>query len=197
MSTTSDQAPLARPKRADAQRNREKVLTAARETFAEHGASTSLEEIARRAQVGIGTLYRHFPTRQALLEAVYVDEVQELCRSAADLADLPPWDALVAWLHRFVGYLATKQALAGELLEYVGRDADLFKSSRAALHAAGEPLLERAQHARVARTDTNLPEIIQMVIGIAKIPSSAPGQIEHILDIALDGLRYRGSGSGP
>lgn len=197
MSTTSDQAPLARPKRADAQRNREKILTAARETFAEHGASTSLEEIARRAQVGIGTLYRHFPTRQALLEAVYVDEVQELCRSAADLADLPPWDALVAWLHRFVGYLATKQALAGELLEYVGRDADLFQSSRAAFHAAGEPLLERAQQARVARTDTNLPEIIQMVIGIAKIPSSEPGQIEHILDIALDGLRYRGSGSGP
>ena len=117
MSTTSDQAPHARPKRADAQRNREKVLIAAREAFAERGVSTSLEEIARRAGVGIGTLYRHFPTRQALLEAVYVDEVQDLCRSAADFEDLAPWNALVAWLHRFVGYLATKQALAGELLE--------------------------------------------------------------------------------
>jgi AcrR family transcriptional regulator len=75
-----------------------------------------LEEIARRAQVGIGTLYRHFPNRQALLEAVYVDELEALCRSADDVAELPPWDALVGWLHRFVAYLATKQALAQELL---------------------------------------------------------------------------------
>ena len=188
---TADQTPHARPKRADARRNYEKVVNAAREAFAEGGASTSLEEIARRAEVGIGTLYRHFPSRQALLEAVYVDEVQALCRSAADFADLEPWDALVAWLHRFVAYLATKQALAQELLDYVERDAALFRSSRAALYAAGEPLLMRAQHARVARADTDLPEVIQMVGGIAKIPTSEPGQIDHILDIALDGLRYR------
>jgi AcrR family transcriptional regulator len=188
---TADQLPRARPKRADAQRNYEKVLAAAREAFAEGGASTSLEEIARRAQVGIGTLYRHFPSRQALLEAVYVDEVQALCRSAADLADLAPWEALVAWLHRFVAYLVTKQALAPELLDYVGRDAVVFQSSRAALFAAGEPLLKRAQDARVARTDTNLAEVIQMVGGIAKIPTGETGQVDHILDIALDGLRYR------
>ena len=181
----------ARPKRADARRNYEKVVEAARDAFAEGGASTSLEEIARRAQVGIGTLYRHFPTRQALLEAVYVDEVEALCRSASDLAALPPWEALVGWLHRFVGYLATKQALAQELLNYVERDAALFNTCRAAMYAAGEPLLERAQQAHVVRADTNLPEVIQMVIGIAKIPTSEPGQIDHILDIALDGLRYR------
>ncbi len=193
MTTTDTSAlrPASRPKRADAQRNYDKVVVAAREAFAEGGASTSLEEIARRAQVGIGTLYRHFPTRQALLEAVYVGEVQELCRSAADLDKLEPWDALVGWLHRFVGYLATKQALAGELLDYVERDAPVFQSSRQALYAAGEPLLERAQQARVARADTNLAEIIQMVGGIAKIPATEPGQIDHILDIALDGLRYR------
>jgi AcrR family transcriptional regulator len=188
---TADQAPRARPRRADAQRNYEKVVAAAREAFAEGGAATSLEEIARRAQVGIGTLYRHFPSRQALLEAVYVDEVEALCRSATDLADLAPWEALVAWLHRFVAYLATKQALAQELLDYVDRDAAVFQSSRAALFAAGDPLLERAQQARVVRTDTDLSEVIQMVGGIAKIPTSAPGQIDHILDIALDGLRYR------
>jgi AcrR family transcriptional regulator len=181
----------ARPKRADARRNYEKVVTAARDAFAQDGASASLEEIARRAQVGIGTLYRHFPSRQALLEAVYVEEVQELCRSAADLAELPPWEALVGWLHRFVAYLATKQALAQELLNYFERDAELFQSSRAALYAAGGPLLERAQQARVVRTDTNLTEVIQMVGGIAKIPSSEPAQIDHILDMALDGLRYR------
>jgi AcrR family transcriptional regulator len=193
MSTTdtADQFNQARPKRADARRNHEKVVAAAREAFADGGASTSLEEIARRAQVGIGTLYRHFPNRQALLEAVYVDEVEELCRSAADLAELPPWEALVGWLHRFVAYLATKQALAQELLNYVKRDADLFQSSRAALYAAGGPLLERAQQARVVRTDTDLTEVIQMVGGIAKIPASDPAQIDHILDMALDGLRYR------
>jgi AcrR family transcriptional regulator len=183
----------ARPKRADARRNYEKVVAAAREAFAEGGASTSLEEIARRAQVGIGTLYRHFPNRQALLEAVYVGEVEELCRSAGDLDDLPPWDALVGWLHRFVGYMATKQALAQELMDYVDRDAPVFQSCRVGIYAAGEPLLERAQQARVVRPDTDLPEVIQMVGGIAKIATSEPGQVDHILDIALDGLRYQGA----
>jgi AcrR family transcriptional regulator len=194
MSTTSDtvdQLGALRPKRADARRNYEKVLAAARGAFAEGGSETSLEEIARRAEVGIGTLYRHFPTRQALLEAVYVDEVQALCRSAADLADLPPWDAIVAWLHRFVEYMVTKQALAPELLNYVGRDAGVFKDSRAAFWAVGEPLLERAQNAHVVRADTNFTEIIQLMGGIAKIPTTEPGQIDHILDMALDGLRYR------
>jgi len=180
-----------RPKRADARRNYEKVVAAARDAFADRGASTSLEEIARRAEVGIGTLYRHFPTRQALVEAVYLEEVEELCRSAADFAELPPWDALAAWLHRFVEYMVRKQALAGELLSYVERDGELFKSCRAAMWTAGEPLLERAQQSRVVRTDTDLTEVIQMVGGIAKIPTSEPGQIDHILDMALDGLRYR------
>jgi AcrR family transcriptional regulator len=184
-----------RPKRADARRNYEKVLTAAREAFADGGAETSLEEIARRAEVGIGTLYRNFPNRQTLLEVVYVDELESLCRSAGDVADLPPWEALVAWLHRFVGYLATKQALAGELLNYVDREAPLFRSCRAAMYAAGGPLLERAQEAGVVRPDTDLTEIIQMVGGIAKIPAGDPAQIDHILEMALDGLRYRAPGA--
>jgi AcrR family transcriptional regulator len=180
-----------RPKRADARRNYDKVLAAAREAFADRGASTSLEEIARRAEVGIGTLYRHFPTRQALLEAVYVDEVEELCRSAADLTELPPWDALVAWLHALAGYLVVKQALAAELLDYVDHDAGVFTCSRAALWAAGEPILERAQQAGVARDDTDLSEIFKLVGGIAKITGAEPGQIDHILEIAIDGLRAR------
>lgn len=184
-----------RPKRADALRNYEKLIAAAREAFAERGTSTSLEDIARRAQVGIGTLYRHFPNRQTLLEAVYVDEVDALCRSAADFSELPPWDALVAWIHRFVAYLATKQALAQELLSYVGQDAELFQSCRAGLYAAGGPLLKRAQEARVVRADTDLGEVIQMVGGIAKIPSMEPEQVDHMLDIALDGLRYRAPSS--
>lgn len=193
MSTTEsvDQTLLQRPKRADARRNYDKVIAAARDAFAERGDATSLEEIARRAGVGIGTLYRNFPTRQALLEAVYVDEVDTLCRSASEFEDLPPWDAFSAWAHRLVGYLATKQALASELLEYLDRDAPLFRSCRESLLTAGQPLLERAQNAQVVRADTSLWDIIHLIGGIAKIPGGDPEQIEHILTIALDGLRYR------
>jgi AcrR family transcriptional regulator len=183
--------PKNRPKRADAQRNFDKVVVAAREAFAERGTSTSLEEIARRAEVGIGTLYRNFPNRQALLEAVYVDEVSNLCRATAELDSLPPWDAFVAWAHRLVGYLATKQALVHELLEYVDRDAPLFSTCRETLFDAGQPLLERAQQAGAVRSDTDLWEVIQMIGGIAKIPGAAPEQIDHIVGIALDGLRHR------
>jgi AcrR family transcriptional regulator len=183
---------ITRPKRADARRNYEKVLTAAREAFSEGGESTALEEIARRAGVGIGTLYRHFPNRQALLEALYVDEVEEVCRSAAQLDDGDdPWEALNGWFERFIAYLATKRALAHELLNYLDHDAALFQVCRASLFEAGEPLLKRAQAAGVVRPDVKISEVIQMVIGIAKIPSSDPRQNEHILRIALDGLRYR------
>jgi AcrR family transcriptional regulator len=147
--------------------------------------------IARRAGVGIGTLYRNFPSRQALLEAVYVDEVESLCRSAADLDGLPPWEAFTAWARRLVAYLATKQALAHELLEYLDRDAPLFAACRASLMSSGEPLLQRAQQAQAVRADASLWDIIQMVGGIAKIAGAGPDQIEHILTIALDGLRYR------
>jgi AcrR family transcriptional regulator len=180
-----------RPQRADARRNYVKVLTAAREAFAEGGESTSLEEIARRAGVGIGTLYRHFPNRQALLEALYVDEVEEVCRSAAQLDDVDPWEALNTWFERFIAYVATKRALAHELLNYLDADASLFQVCRASLFEAGEPLLKRAQAAGVVRRDVSISEVIQMVMGIAKIPAGDPRQNEHILRIALDGLRYR------
>jgi AcrR family transcriptional regulator len=182
---------ITRPKRADARRNYDKVIAAAREAFAEGGTSTSLEEIARRAEVGIGTLYRNFPNRQALLEAVYVGELDGLCRAADELEDLEPWDALVGWLRRFVGYMATKQALAHELLDYMDREAPLFKSCRTMMYEAGEPLLERAQAAGTVRPDIGLSDVIQMVGGIAKIQGAETAQIERILDIALDGLRYR------
>lgn len=180
-----------RPMRADARRNYEKVVAAAREAFTTGGSDTSLEEIARRAGVGIGTLYRHFPNRQALLEAVYAEEVESLCRSARDYAELEPWDALAAWLRRFVGYISTKKALAAELLNYMELDAPLFTGCRSAMYAAGEPLLARAQEAGVVRPDAKLPDVIQMVSGISKIHTSDPDQIERILEIALDGLRAR------
>jgi len=187
--TLADLTPK-RPKRADALRNYEKLIAAAREAFSA-GGTTSLEEIARRAGVGIGTLYRHFPARQDLLEAVYLEEVEGLCRTADDLAGLEPWDALVAWLHRFVGYLATKQALAEQLLEYLDRDAAFFRGCRAAFQTAGEPLFEHAQAAGVVRSDATFGDTIQMVSAVAKIPGIAPEQVDRILDMALDGLRYR------
>lgn len=193
MSTTeaSPETLLERPKRADARRNYDKVLTAAREAFAEGGESTALEEIARRAGVGIGTLYRHFPNRQALLEAIYVNEVEQVCRSAAELDDADPWEALSGWFERLVAYLATKRALANELLNYLDMDAPLFQNCRTSLYAAGEPLLQRAQEAGVVRPDVEFSQVMQMVMGITKVPASDPGQTEHIVGIALDGLRYR------
>jgi AcrR family transcriptional regulator len=193
MNTTevTSEALITRPKRADARRNYEKVLTAAREAFAEGGESTALEEIARRAGVGIGTLYRHFPNRQALLEALYVNEVEEVCRSAAELDGGDPWEAFSAWVERVMGYLATKQALAGELLNFLDRDAALFQVCRTSLYDAGGPLLARAQEAGVIRADVEFPEVMQMLMGITKIPASDPSQVERIFRIALDGLRYQ------
>ena len=184
-----------RPKRADAVRNFEKLISAAREAFTEDGSSASLEDIARRAGVGIGTLYRHFPSRQALLEAVYVEEVDALGRSAVDLTGEPPWEALVAWVHRFVGYIATKQALAEDLMTYNDADAEVFKLCRTTLYNAGGPLLTRAQQAGVARGDTDITEVMQLVGGIAKIQTAEPDQLSRLIDMALDGLRYRGPAS--
>jgi AcrR family transcriptional regulator len=165
------------------------VLAAAREAFAAGGEATALEEVARRAGVGIGTLYRHFPNRQALLEALYVNEVEQVCRTASELADADPWRAFNDWFERLIGYLVTKRALAAELLNYLDADAPLFKECRTGMYAAGEPLLKRAQNAGVVRPDVEFSQVMQMVAGISKIPSE-PRQIEHILRIALDGLRY-------
>lgn len=191
MSTTETTSLVSRPKRADAARNYDKVVAAAREAFGERGASTSLEEIARRAGVGIGTLYRNFPNRQSLLEAVYVGEVEDVSRSATEFEQLEPWEALSGWLHRLVGYLTTKHALAAEMLDYMDRDAPLFQACRAVLFEAGEPLLARAKAAGAVRDDVELKDIIMMIGGIAKYSASDPRQIERMVDIALDGLRYR------
>jgi len=188
---TSTEQPPPGPKRADARRNQERLLEAAREVFAEGGETTTLEEIARRAGVGIGTLYRHFPSRQALLEELYVTELDEICRSASELADADPWDALREWFKRMIGYLTTKRALNEELSNYLDPDAPLFRQCRGALYAAGEPLLARAQEAGVVRADVEFPDVLQIVVGITKIPAADPGQVQRVLGVALDGLRYR------
>ena len=190
MSTTEHDLQSSPPKRADARRNYERVLAVAREAFAEGGESTALEQIARSAGVGIGTLYRHFPNRQALLEALYANEVEEISRSAAQLDDVDPWTAISVWCESLIGYLTTKRALAQELLDYMDQDAPLFRECRTALFAAGEPLIKRAQDAGVVRPDVNFSDVIHIVGGISRMPVSDPSQVAHVLRIALDGLRY-------
>jgi AcrR family transcriptional regulator len=191
MSTSTTPGLLSsRPKRADARRNYDKLIEAARAAFTEHGSDASLEEVARRAGLGIGTLYRHFPTRHALLQAVYVEEVEALAASAADCSTLPPWDALVTWLRRFVAYALAKRALSEELLTTLGKDSDIFRKCHVAIWQAGEPLLERAQRDGAVRADTNFGEVVRLVHGVSMIKSADPGDIDRILILALDGLRY-------
>jgi AcrR family transcriptional regulator len=181
---------LQRPKRADARRNYEALVTAARDVFTADGTSAPLEAVAERAGVGIGTLYRHFPTRQALLEAVYVDEVEAIARAAAELAELAPWDALSEWLHRYVGFAATKRALTEALL-VEGPETDVMFTCRTAILSAGTALLERAQQAGVVRGDADFIDVARMVSGIAVVATTDPEQKERMLQLALDGLRYR------
>jgi AcrR family transcriptional regulator len=189
--STGVDAHLARPLRADAQRNRTTLIAAAREVFTERGAEASLEEIARRAGVGVGTLYRHFPTRQDLIEAVYVEEVEALCRSAADGAGATSWDALVRWFDRFVDYVATKKALVEEMMATIGQDAQVFRTCHDAIFAAGQPLLERAKQDGLVRPDVDFMDVIRMVSGITMIRNSQPEDVRRVLAMALDGLRYR------
>jgi len=187
---TSTQTAPTGPKRADARRNYERILTTARAAFAEGGDSTSLEEIARRAGVGIGTLYRHFPSRQVLLETLYVNEVQEICRIPAQ-HEPDAWKAFSVWCEELIGYLTTKRALAQELLNYLDEDAALFQECRRSVFAAGEPLLERAQSEGVVRPDVEFSDVLHMLGGISRMPVIDPDQVTHIVRLALDGLRYR------
>jgi len=189
--TATDEALIHRPKRADARRNYDKLIEAARAAFTELGSSASLEEIARRADVGIGTLYRHFPTRHDLLQAVYVEEVEALAASVADFSDLSPWDALVAWMRRFVAYAQAKRALAEELLAVMGMDSPLFRQCHDAIWKVGEPLLARAQEDGSVRPDTDFGDVVRMVSGISMVKYAEPDQLDRILLVALDGLRYR------
>ncbi|MEU6349121.1 helix-turn-helix domain-containing protein [Streptomyces sp. NPDC047072] len=174
-----------RPHRKDAARNYDALLAAAREAFAEHGAEASLEDIARRAGVGIGTLYRNFPTRRHLFEAVYADEVNTLCQVAEEVADREPWEALTAWLDRFAGYMVTKRAVR----EALNDESEIFAACRDSMYAAGGPLLARAQAAGEARTDMDFTDLLRMVAGIMATAFDDDGQRERVLGIALDGVR--------
>ena len=178
-----------RPKRADARRNYDKLVAAAREAFAAEGSDATLEEISKRAGVGIGTLYRHFPKREDLIEATYLGGVEEICAAAVKYQDLPPWEALTGWLGEFVAFAATKRALAEEMFAHLDRDAPVFKGCGGAIYGAGEPLLQRAQAAGEVRDDVDISDVTKMIIGIAGLRRTEPEQIERLVAIALDGLR--------
>jgi AcrR family transcriptional regulator len=187
--TTPPPALAERPKRADARRNYDKLVTTAREVFAEQGSDATLEEISRRAGVGIGTLYRHFPAREDLVEAAYLDGVEEMCAAVAKHEGEDPWEALKGWLLELVGFAATKRVLADEMFAYLDRGAPVFKSCSGAIYDAAEPLLKRAQEAGEVRDDVDIGDVTKMVSGIAGLRTVERDQVERLVGIALDGLR--------
>jgi AcrR family transcriptional regulator len=175
-------------RRADAERNRDKILTAARTAFADPDAEVSMAEISRRAGVGMATLYRNFPGRQELLEALYTDEVDAVCKAAETIDGETPGAALVAWLHRFFAFTTSKRHIAAELLKQTDRSNPLFENNRTRVIAAGRPLLAAAQHAGEVRDDLTLEQILDMIVAIATIHGDT-GYTEPILQTVLDGLR--------
>src|SRR5580692_6273540 len=175
-------------RRADAERNRDKILAAARAAFADPDAEVSMAEISRRAGVGMATLYRNFPGRQELLEALYTDEVDAVCEAAETIDGETPGAALAAWLYRFFAFSTSKRHIAAELLKQTDRSNPLFKNNRTRVIAAGRPLLAAAQHAHEVRDDLTLEQILDMIVAIATIHGET-GYTEPILQTALDGLR--------
>jgi AcrR family transcriptional regulator len=176
--------------RADARRNRERLLAAATAAFGEHGADAPLEDIAKRAGVGIGTLYRHFPTREVLQEAVFRSQVDGVCTRGRDLADGPaPADALNTWLHALVSYLATKRGLSKALIERLGRDSELISSCSQVMRETAAGLLERAQQAGTVRSDISAMDVMRLVHGIAVATEHAPEETDRLISLMFDGLR--------
>jgi AcrR family transcriptional regulator len=175
----------ARPLRVDAQRNRDRLLAEAATVFAERGAEAPLEEVARRADVGIGTLYRHFPTRGALIEAVYRHEVAVLCDAAAALlATDPPVEALERWLQRFVDYVAAKRGMAEALRAVIDADSDLFADSHRRISEAIDLLVTAGVRAGEIRDDVEPFDLLRAVGGICLAPTAAE------VSLLVDGMRY-------
>lgn len=181
----------ARKPRADGQRNRERLMTAAKSAFTEIGAEASLEEIARRAGVGIGTLYRHFPTRDAIIAAVYRREVEQLAGAATRLLESsPPGAALHQWMRIFVDYIATKKVMASALASMVGA-GELYAASGAQITAAMSLLVERAAAAGDIRPDVDPLDLLRGLAGFtygAANPDWQPSAL-RLIDLLMDGLR--------
>jgi AcrR family transcriptional regulator len=184
----------ARPLRADARRNIELLIAAAREAFATEGPNAPLDDIARAAGVGSGTLYRHFPNRIALLEAVYRANVERLCADGERLAATePPAQALLEWLRGFVAVMSEKRGLAAALTEE-GRTSELFGQCHAMINATGADLLDRAKSAGAVREDVPLADVLKMTKAFALAAETSPegpALAERLLVLSMDGLRPR------
>jgi AcrR family transcriptional regulator len=187
--------PVARStvRRADAERNRDKILAAARAAFADTDALVSMAEISRRAGVGMATLYRNFPSRQELLEALYTDEVNAVCEPAETVDGDTPGAVFTAWLHRFFAFYNSKRHVGDELLRQSDANEPFLNEGRSRVLAAGRPLLLAAQRSREVRGELTLEQILDMVIAIAKIDGDAR-YLQPILQAALDGLRPPNNG---
>ncbi len=179
-----------RPMRADARRNFDRLVAAARDVFAESGADASIESIARHAGVGIGTLYRHFPTRIDLVEAVYRTDVDELVERAEQLVKEPdPWVAVVGWLQAFVRYAQTKRRLLSELHEAFEKNPHLKSVSRERIEGALRTVLEPARRAGVVRTDIDESDLMQLLSSMCMSATVTPAQSQRLLVMIEDGLR--------
>jgi AcrR family transcriptional regulator len=182
-----------RAQRADARRNREKLLAAAAQAFAEEGDDVALESVAARAGVGVGTLYRHFPNRDALVEAAYRHEVDAVCAAAADLLAQQPADAaLRAWLDRFADYLATKRAMGNALRSAAGSDSPLFAQTRERILGALRMLLDAGGASGTLRADADPGDVLRVINGIWYLPAGPEWRprVGRMLDLVVDGLRY-------
>ncbi len=183
---------MVRKPRADAVRNRERLLEVAKAAFEEVGSDISLEELARRAGVGIGTLYRHFPTRDAVVEAVYRREFEHLSDSAAHMLEsMPPAEALHRWMLLFVDYITTKKIIAPALQSIAGGPSELYASSGARLTEAIHLLVAKAKDAGGIRSDVHPEDVIRALIGFTHT-NPGPGwdaSARRLVDILMNGLR--------
>jgi len=183
---------VVRKPRADAQRNRERILDVAKQAFTNSGANTSLDDIANQAGVGPGTLYRHFPTRDALLEAVYRTEVEKLAAAERRFAEaMSPIEALRAWMLLFVDYIAAKQIIAPALNTLVGGPSKLYEGSRAQIQGAIDALVKRAIKSGDMRKDLDPFDLLRALIGVSNVASSPDWQqsAKRLVDILITGSR--------
>jgi AcrR family transcriptional regulator len=184
---------MARAQRSDACRNRDRLLDVASDAFATSGIDASLEKIAKSAGVGIGTLYRHFPTRDALVEAVYRHNVDLLCAGAEELsATLPPDEALAEWMHRFVSYVASKKGLANYLKSVVSADSDLFVSTHARVQQTVAALVAAAAAAGSIRPGVDGMDLLRALSGVCLMADQPGGAAQgtKVASLLMDGLRY-------
>jgi AcrR family transcriptional regulator len=183
--------PATRPLRADARRNYERLIAAARDVFAKEGGGASMEAIAREAGVGVGTLYRHFPQRIDVVEAVYRDEVDQLVATAEQvIAEFDPWPAVVAFLEAFARYAQGKRTFLNELHEAFDKHPDLKLRSKERIDDAMDRIVRRAQDAGAIRTDVNGAELMQLISPMCVNATLSEDQSSRLLNMILDGLRH-------